>query len=107
MTFLPVVRFDTIGFVLALSAERRMHLKHFDVKTAFLLARLQEDQIWIDPPEGFEDGTQQRCRPLQSLYGLKQAPRAFKGTFDGVMNNLGSTRSDAENSLSIKMTGGS
>ena len=104
-TFSPVARFDTIRFLLAFSAERKHKLKQFDVKTAFLLAKLDEE-IYMDQPEGFTDGTSRKCKLLQSLYGLKQAPRAFKGKFDEEMLKLGFIKSNADNCLFIKNQNG-
>lgn len=41
--FAPVVRWDTIRFLLAYAAKWDMELKQFDVKTAFLYGTLDED----------------------------------------------------------------
>lgn len=45
-TFSPVVKFTSIRTILALAASRRMKLKHFDVKTAFLNGDL-DDVVFI------------------------------------------------------------
>ena len=104
-TFSPVVRFDTIRLLLALSAEKKLQMKSFDIKTAFLLAPLDEE-IFMDQPEGFEDGTTRKCKLNQSLYGLKQAPRAFKKKFDEEMLKLGFVKSVSDNCLFIKNENG-
>jgi len=53
-----------------------MKLKHFDVKTAFLYGELEEE-VYLEQPEGFDNGSGRVCRLKRSLYGLKQAPRCW------------------------------
>lgn len=73
-THSPVVRFDWIRAVLAIAACKRMKLKQFDVKTAFLYGKIDE-QIYMQQPEGFDDGIERVCKLKRSLYGLKQSSR--------------------------------
>jgi transposase InsO family protein len=74
--FSPVVRHTSIRAVLALVANRDMHLEQMDVKTTFLHGNLDE-QIYMEQPEGFSDTGKGRlvCKLKRSLYGLKQSPR--------------------------------
>lgn len=46
----------------------------FDVKTAFLKRSLKKD-IYIYPPEGFNDNTGRIGKLIKSMYGLKQASK--------------------------------
>ena len=71
-TFAPVMRFDTLRTGLALAAVHGWKMRQFDVKGAYLHARLDEE-IYMRQPPGFDDGTGRVCRLLRSLYGLKQA----------------------------------
>jgi endo-beta-N-acetylglucosaminidase D len=60
-TFSPVVRFDTIRMLLSTAARKNLMLSQFDVKTAFLYGDL-EDEIYMQQPEGFNDGSGRACR---------------------------------------------
>jgi len=51
-TFNPVVRNATIRTLLSVAANEKMHLMQFDVSTAFLYGKLNED-IYMKQPEGF------------------------------------------------------
>lgn len=53
-TFSPVVRYETIQMLLALTAEYDMEVDHMDVKTAFLNGDLKET-VFMEIPEGFEE----------------------------------------------------
>lgn len=79
-TFSPVVRYESVRCVLAYAASRNMFIRQFDVKTAFLYGPLDEE-VYMQQPEGFEDGTNRVCRLRRSLYGLKQSPRNWNGRF--------------------------
>ena len=50
--------------------------KQLDVKTAFLNGDLTEE-IYLQPPDGFEDSEGKVWRLHKALYGLKQAAQAW------------------------------
>jgi len=73
-TFSPVVRKSNIHFLIALAAELDLQISHFDVCTAFLNDKLEEE-IYMFQPEGFvQKGKEnQVCKLKKAVYGLKQA----------------------------------
>lgn len=79
-TFSPVVRFTSIRMILAIAASKKMRLKQFDVKTAFLNGELNET-IYMKQPLGFTDGSEKVCKLKKSLYGLKQSSRCWNQKF--------------------------
>jgi ATP-binding cassette subfamily B (MDR/TAP) protein 1 len=58
----------------------------FDIKTAFLYAKLDKP-IYMKQPEGFVVTGKENfvCKLNKSLYGLKQAPRLWFKRFDDVL----------------------
>ena len=64
-----------------------MNLKKFYVKTAFLYGELEE--VYLEQPEGFDDGSGRVCRLKRSLCGLKQAPRCRNNWFISFMEKAG------------------
>jgi hypothetical protein len=97
-TFAPVVRYDSIRAVLAVAAHLNLEITQFDVKTAFLHGDLKEE-IYMDQPEEFEDGTDRVCRLVKGLYGLKQPPRAWNEKLHNFFAQQGLARSEADHSL--------
>lgn len=79
-TFSPVVRMKTIRFLLSVAAMMDLSIIQFDVKTAFLHGKLEED-IWMEEPEGFRTNSNAAYKLNKSLYGLKQASRVWNQTF--------------------------
>ena len=75
-TFSPVVRFESIRYVVALGAQHKLQLQQMDVSTAFLHGELTEE-VYMKQPEGFvEQGKEHLvCRLNRSIYRLKQSPR--------------------------------
>jgi histone deacetylase 1/2 len=72
-----------------------------DFKQAFLNGTL-EDDVYIQQPEGFQDGTPRVLKLKKSLYGLKQAPRAWHETLKAALIQLGYTQSKADPGLFLK-----
>ena len=70
--FSPVVRYESIQYLLAHATLQDWEIKAMDVKLAYLHGVLEED-IYMEQPEGFvaqgEEDTV--CRLVRSLYGLK------------------------------------
>jgi len=57
------------------------------VKTAFLCGELEE--VYLEQPEGFDDGSGRVCQLKRSLCGLKQAPRYWNKRFISFMEKAG------------------
>lgn len=74
-TFAPVVQYDSLRLLLAISANKRWKPRQLDIKTAFLYGILNEE-IYMQLPEGFrkEDHV---ARLNRCIYGLKQSPREW------------------------------
>lgn len=104
-TYSPVARFATIRSLLSVAASERMYLTQFDVTTAFLYGELEEE-LYMQQPEGFHDGSSRVCYLNRSLYGLKQAPRCWNHRFHKVLHELGFKQSTADPCLYTKKVGG-
>jgi hypothetical protein len=87
-TFSPVAQMDCLRFLFALAAIRRLFMTQCDVRTAFLYGHLSET-IFMEQPEGFNDGTDRVWHLLKSIYGLKQAPRCWGERFSNSLKSLG------------------
>lgn len=85
-TFSPVARYDIVRMLLA--ASKKLKVKQFDIKTAFLYGTLEEE-VYFEQPEGFENGTDHVCKLKGSLYRLKQAPRCWHKQFLKFMKKAG------------------
>ncbi|GBP15544.1 Retrovirus-related Pol polyprotein from transposon TNT 1-94 [Eumeta japonica] len=94
-TFSPTVRYDSIRLLLSIAAEKRMTIMQFDIKTAFLYGKLEEE-IYMKPPEGLDVENSMACKLIKSLYGLKQAPRCWNAKFNSVLNKYGFFNSHAD-----------
>ncbi len=104
-TFSPVARYDSIRAILAISSAKQMHLLQFDVKTAFLYGELEEE-IYMNQPPGFEDGTDKVCKLKRGLYGLKQAPRQWNIKVVDFFKKHGFQQSQADQCIFTKFTNG-
>ncbi len=74
--FGPVLRHDTLRFLVSLSVEKHCPLCQGDCKNAFCQGILPVDEITIvRPPPGDPEANPQEFRLLQcTLYGLRRSP---------------------------------
>ena len=97
-TYAPVARFTTIRLLCSIAAAQGWELRQFDVETAFLYAPLEEENLYVRPPEDFRvgsDGQEVLWHLKKSLYGLKQAPKNWYGTFTSfLVDECGFTKSE-------------
>lgn len=103
-TFSPVARFETVGMILALAAQKQQKVYQFDVKSAFLNGDLH-DEVYVDRPPGFQDASRpdKVLRLKMALYGLKQAPRAWYSKIDEFFQKEGFDKSKHEPTLYVKI----
>ena len=78
-TWSPVGRKSSLKIFLIHSLQNSWSMKQMDVDTAFLNSDLQED-LYMEQPTGFHDGTNRVCKLLKSVYGLKQSSREWYNT---------------------------
>ena len=96
-TFSPVIKHDSIRVIFAIAAVLRMHMKQFDIGTAYLNSDLTT-RIYMQQPEGFANPKTPLyvCLLLKSLYGLKQSGRLWNHTFDHFLKLYNLLTSDAD-----------
>lgn len=100
--FAPVARATTIRLLLSMAGKLRLHLKQFDVTTAFLNGTLSEE-IYMKPPPGFEtNGNVMRLR--KGLYGLKQSANIWNKMLVESLAKEGFVQSEADECLFIRRT---
>jgi hypothetical protein len=103
--FAPVVKQTTLRTILAVAGKRRMQVKHFDAKTAFLIGELKKE-LFIKQPEGFVVKGKEHlvCKLEKSIYGLKQSARTWNKTLHDKLKD-GFTQSGADQCLYTKQVG--
>ena len=104
-TFTPVVRINSIRLILALAAKNGWCLRQFDVKTAFLYGRVDED-IYMEQPKGYEIDNDKICKLVRSLYGLKQSPRCWGVRFSNFIKTLNFVQSKIDNCVFVRKVDG-
>lgn len=89
-TFSPAARQQTVRAFLSWSRHHGRYVRQYDVKTAFLNARLNEE-IYIEPPPGQarDEANGKVWKLNRALYGLKQAGRAWYEELSKVLLSLG------------------
>ncbi|CAI7788407.1 unnamed protein product [Closterium sp. NIES-53] len=83
---------------LATAANRGWRIKQMDITTAFLNGIILEE-LYMQQPEGLDDGSGRVCRLKNAIYGLKQAPRAWYHKLEETLLAGGFKKSECGHSL--------
>ena len=75
-TYAPVTRLETIWLLLGIAASKNWEVRQLDVKSAYLHGDLDEE-IYMDPPPGYNVVEGNALRLVKAIYGLKQAGRQW------------------------------
>ncbi|KRX50952.1 Retrovirus-related Pol polyprotein from transposon TNT 1-94 [Trichinella murrelli] len=101
-TFAPVVKHETIRTLLSIAAVKSLHVRHFDVKCAYLNAELPE-KLYMEQPPGLEDTNKDMVWQLKrSIYGLKQSARAWNTKARKILTTVGFRQAKADLCLYIR-----
>jgi hypothetical protein len=100
-TYAPVGRYTTVRVLLAIGCALDLEIHVMDVSNAFLYGEIEHD-IFIDQPEGYDDGSGRVCRIRRALYGLKQSPRQWNQHLHEYLLSLGFTASDFDPALYLR-----
>ena len=97
----PVVKFNSLRTLLAIGNSLDWEIEMMDVKGAYLNSNLDEE-IYMQQPEGFDDGTGRVLKLKKAIYGLKQAGRAWYLRLKTALTSTGFTQSTADECIYIK-----
>jgi hypothetical protein len=70
-TFMPVMKFASFCTVLAIAAECNWEIHQMDVKATYLNGKLEEE-IFMQPPPGFDIPGGMVLKLIKAVYSTKQ-----------------------------------
>lgn len=94
-TYSPLLRYTSVRFLLAVAVRYDLDIDQMDAVTAFLQGDLSEE-IYMQQPEGFSNGSNEVCRLKKTLYGLKQASRIWNDKLNLALIEFGLVRSNVD-----------
>ncbi|KAK4395433.1 Retrovirus-related Pol polyprotein from transposon TNT 1-94 [Sesamum angolense] len=97
-SFSPVAKAVTVRIFLAIAAGYAWPIQQLDINNAFLHGYLDED-LYVDPPEGYSVEPGFVCKLERSLYGLKQASRQWNLEFTHKLEQYGFAQSANDHCL--------
>ena len=103
-TWSPVGRYATLRVLLAIAAREDLEIKHVDIQCAFLNGELEEE-VFVEQPPLFTDGTARVWKLHKTLYGLKQAAREWHKALVKVLAEMGFVVSHSDPGLYVRKVG--
>ena len=100
-TYAPVVRLASVRLLLAFANHFDLEIMSFNVKTAFLHARLPYD-IFVKQIPGYPEADPSTVlRLLVALYGLKQSSHEWYKLLSSLLASLGLLRCEADHAVFV------
>ena len=100
-TYAPVVKLTSVRILLAYANQFDLEVMSFNVKTAFLHARLSYD-IFVKQIPGYPEADSSTVlRLLVALYGLKQSSHEWYKFLSSLLAKLGLLRCEADHAVFI------
>ncbi|GAA6087651.1 uncharacterized protein LOC102082235 isoform X1 [Tachysurus ichikawai] len=100
-TFSPTADLTSVRVVLQKAAQENLLLYQMDVKTAYLHAPI-DYEIYINPPEGYQEKEGIVYKLEKSLYGLKQSGRNWNKILHDCLSENGFTQNPADHCVYAK-----
>lgn len=101
--FSATLRATSFRTLLAIAAGKKLRLDQFDVTSAFTQADMDDVDLYVEPPKGFEvwetingKRVSKLLHLRKALYGSKQASRLWQETLRAFLVDLGFVNSKAE-----------
>ncbi|KAE8248428.1 hypothetical protein A4X03_0g6779, partial [Tilletia caries] len=104
-TFAPVARLATIRLVISIALALDLSLGSIDIKTAYLNGKLY-DEVYMQQPPEYDDGTGRVCLLRRAIYGVKQAGRAWFDTLKARLLLAGYEQVGSEPCLFVRFGAG-
>jgi len=98
-TFAPTSRFNTLRCVFATAAQMNHKLYQFDVRGAFCVSEIPDQDLYIALPPGYEAPPGHTAMLSKSLYGLRDAAYRFHQTLSTWMLEYGCEAIDADRTM--------
>ena len=96
--FSATLRSTSFRCLLAVASGKKLKLEHFDVTNAFTQAPIDDVDLWVEPPKGWDKEKDQYgikvLRLKKALYGTRQASRLWQETLTKFLVELGFYRSE-------------
>jgi transposase InsO family protein len=102
-TFAPVVRFNTLRVLLAITAMEDLELDQVDFKSAYLNGEIEEE-VYIELPDGYKQGNKVG-KLNKAIYGTRQGGNRWHAKLDQAFHHMGFTRSKVDSCLYLYQQG--
>ncbi|KAG7188181.1 hypothetical protein KM043_017675 [Ampulex compressa] len=89
-SFSPVIKLESFRVLMAIASIKKMRIKQYNVRTAYLYANLDK-AVYMEQPEGFITRSKEDYvyELEKSIYGLPQSGRHWNEEFDRTLKEVG------------------
>ena len=95
-TFAPTSRFNALRCLISIAAREDMKLMQFDIKGAFMISKIEDQDIYVSLPDGYGAPAGQVAKLARSLYGLRDSAFRYHRTISTWLKDYGFEALDAD-----------
>lgn len=99
--YAPVSKLQTLRILLAVALQLNLKIHQMDVVGAFLHGEIKEE-VFMNPPDGYEIKKNTTLKLCKSIYGLKKSPKYWNEKFNSFILNENFSRSKNDQCLYTK-----
>jgi reverse transcriptase-like protein len=96
--FAPIAKLTSLRTILALSNEHDLEVHQMDVKSAYLNGALKEE-IYMEPPPGFNLPDGMVLKLVKAVYGTKQGGRVWYEDIRETLRQMGYKHTEADHAV--------
>jgi reverse transcriptase-like protein len=96
--FTPIAKLTLLRMILALSNEHDLEVHQMDIKSAYLNGALKEE-IYMEPPPGFNLPDGMVLKLTKAVYGMKQGGRVWYEDIRETLRQMGYKRIKADHAV--------
>jgi hypothetical protein len=100
-TYSPVANINSIRIIFSIAAILGWEVHTMDVVAAYLNSEM-DYEVFMDQPEGYNDGTGKYCKVKKALYGFHQSGRLWYGTLDTYLTSIGFVMTKSDNCVYVR-----
>ena len=97
-TFMPVAKLSSLRAILAIAVEHDLEVHQMDVKSAYLNGELEEE-IFMEPPPGFNIPKGMVLRLVKVVYRTKQGGQVWYKNIKTRLESMGYAHTEANHAM--------
>src|SRR6266850_190177 len=104
-TFAPIAKLSFLRAILAIAMELNLEVHQMDVKSVYLNGELEEE-IYMEPPPGFDVPKGMVLKLIKAIYGTKQGGHVWYNNVKATLKGMGYMHTESDHAVFVCLQDG-